>query len=71
MLDCRSGILELSGSLSRVSHMEVIMLYRYILASSLSDIHFHTSMMNYLGFIFVSWVSYFSIFSSEEVEMAG
>ena len=55
----------LSGSLAIVSHMEVIILSRYILASSLSDIYLHTSMINFLGFVLISWASSFSRFWRE------
>ena len=58
MLDCRHGILVLPGSFLRVSYMKVRMLSRYSLASSVSEIHFHTSMITCLGFAFISWASF-------------
>ena len=41
------------------------MLSIFIFDSSLSDIHLHTSMMTCLGFVFISWASFFSISSRD------
>ena len=62
MLYCRRGNFGFPRSLSRVSHMEVRIFSRYILSYSLSDIHLHTSMMNCLGFVIISWGGFFLYF---------
>ena len=63
MLDCRCWILGFPGSLSSVVQMDIRMLSMYSFAYSLSDIHLHTSMITCLVFVFISWASFFSIFS--------
>ena len=50
--------------------MEVRMFSRYILVSSLSDIHLHTSIITCLGFVFISCASSFYRFLREGREMA-
>ena len=47
------------------------MFYRYSFTSSLSGIHFHTSMITCLGFVFISWESSFCILSREGGDMSG
>ena len=59
MFSWRCWILGLPGSLSRVYTIYVRMFSMCIFASYLSDTHLHTSIINCLGLVFISWESVF------------
>ena len=65
MLDCGYCILGFPWSSSRVVQMEVSIFSVCSFISYLSYIHLHTSIINFLGFVFMSWAILFSVFSRD------